>query len=99
MNNVIDFIIEYWYIGLGLSALVLTVLKRIRDAKREDMINWLIRMCRVSEIKINQDERKLKALYDLFCKWYPWTSKIISYKKFKSMVEESLEILEEQLNR
>ena len=52
MNNIIDFIIEYWYIGLGLSALVLMLLKRIRDAKREDMIKWLVYACRTAEIKI-----------------------------------------------
>ena len=92
MNNVINFIIEYWYIGLGLLVLVLTVLKRIRDAKREDIIKWLVYACRTAEIKIEQDEKKLKILYDMFCKWYPWVSKIISYDKFKDMVKEALEI-------
>ena len=92
MNNVIDFIIEYWYIGLGLLALVLKLLKRIRDAKREDMIKGLVYACRTAEIKITQDDNKLKILYDRFCKWYPWVSKVISYDKFKDMVEEALKI-------
>ena len=92
MNNVIDFIIEYWYIGLGLSALVLKLLKRIRDAKREDMIKWLVYACRPAATKIDQDEKKLKALYDMFSKWYPWASPVISYDKFKDMVEEALKI-------
>ena len=92
MNNVIDFIIEYWYIELGLLALVLMLLKRIRDAKREDVIKWLVYACRTAEIKIGEDEKKLKILYDMFCKWYPWVSKIISYDKFKDMVKEALEI-------
>ena len=92
MNNVIDFIIEYWYIGLGLLALVLMLLKRIRDAKREDMIKWLVHACRTAEIKIEQDEKKLRTLYNMFCKWYPWVSKVISYDKFKDMVEEALKI-------
>ena len=92
MNNVINFIIEYWYIELGLLALVLMLLKRIRDAKREDVIKWLVYACRTAEIKIGEDEKKLKILYDMFCKWYPWVSKIISYDKFKDMVKEALEI-------
>ena len=83
MNNVIDFIIEYWYIGLGLLALVLMILKRIRDAKKEDIIKWLVYACRTAEIKI---------LYNMFCKWYPWVSKVVSYNKFKDMVEEALKI-------
>ena len=66
MNNVINFIIEYWHIGLGLLALVLILLKRIRDAKREDMIKWLVYACRIAEIKIEQDEKKLKTLYDMW---------------------------------
>ena len=37
-------------------------------------------------------EKKLKALYDMFCKWYPWVSKVISYDKFKDMVKEALKI-------
>ena len=92
MNNVINFIIEYWEIVLGLLALVLMLLKRIRDAKREDMIKWLIYACRSAKIKITQDEKKLKILYDMFCKWYPWVSKVISYDKFKGMVKEALKV-------
>ena len=92
MNNVIDFIIKYWYIGLGLLALVLKLLKRIRDAKREDMIKWLVYACSTAEIKIEQDEKKLKTLYNMFCKWYPCVSKVVSYDKFKDMVEEALKI-------
>ena len=92
MNNVIDFMIEYWSIRLGLSALLLKLLKRIRDAKREDIIKWLVYACRTAEIKIEQDEKKLKILYDMFCKWYPWVSKVISYDKFKDMVKEALKI-------
>ena len=92
MNNVIDFIIEYWYIGLGLLVLVIMLFKRIIDDKSEDMIKWLAYACRTAEIKIEQDEKKLKTLYDMFCKWYPWTSKVISYDKFKDMVEEALRI-------
>ena len=95
MNNVIDFTIEYWHIGLGLLALVLMLLKRIRGIKREDMIKWLVYACRTAEIKIEQDEKKLKILYDMFCKWYPWASKVISYNKFKDMVKEALKILEQ----
>ena len=92
MNNVINFIIEYWYIGLGLLALVLTLLKRIRYVKREDMIKWLVYAFRTAEIRIEQDEKKLKMLYDIYFKWYPLVSQVISYDKFKDMVKEALEI-------
>jgi len=66
--------------------------KLTNKEKKERVIEWLIYACTVAEQTYGSKTGKIKLryVYDAFIQAFPVISKLISYEKFRALVDEAL---------
>ncbi len=101
-----EFFIENWYIffailaaviGVGIAIYVFFMLPR--DEQLEKLSEWLLWACTKAEQDLGSGtgQIKLRQVYDMFVTRFPWLAKIISFTRFKVMVDKALEKMDELL--
>lgn len=101
-----DFILEYWYIILAAVAgvavgVVLTVhfFKMPSDKQIAKVKEWLLWAVLAAERELGNGTGKLKlrSVYDLFVRSFPWVARVVSFETFAEWVDEALDTVEEWL--
>lgn len=94
-----DFIVENWYILVGLLAIVAAVViyivrffKQPTEKQLESIKEWLLWATTEAEKRFGSGTGKLKLryVYDLFAETFPWLAKIISFETFSELVDSAL---------
>lgn len=94
-----DFIVENWYILVGLLAIIAAVVvyivrffKQPTEKQLESIKEWLLWATTEAEKRFGSGTGKLKLryVYDLFAETFPWLAKIISFETFSNLVDSAL---------
>lgn len=94
-----EFLVENWYMllaGIALIGLLVgaayVFLKRPTSSQVRKIKAWLLQAVIEAEKHLgsNTGELKLSFVYDKFIIKFPWMSKIISFEKFKNLVDMAL---------
>lgn len=94
-----DFIVENWYILVGLLAIIAAVVvyivrffKQPTEKQLESIKEWLLWATTEAEKRFGSGTGKLKLryVYDLFAETFPWLAKIISFETFSELVDSAL---------
>lgn len=94
-----DFIVENWYILVGLLAIVAAVViyivrffKQPTEKQLESIKEWLLWATAEAEKRFGSGTGKLKLryVYDLFAETFPWLAKIVSFETFSKLVDSAL---------
>lgn len=94
-----DFIVENWYILVGLLAMVAAVViyivrffKKPTEKQLESIKEWLLWATTEAEKRFGSGTGKLKLryVYDLFAETFPWLAKIVSFETFSKLVDSAL---------
>ena len=94
-----DFIVENWYIVVGLLAIIAAVViyivrffKKPTEKQLESIKEWLLWATTEAEKRFGSGTGKLKLryVYDLFAETFPWLAKIISFETFSKLVDSAL---------
>ena len=94
-----DFIVENWYIFVGLLAVIAAVViyivrffKKPTEKQLESIKEWLLWATTEAEKRFGSGTGKLKLryVYDLFAETFPWLAKIISFETFSKLVDSAL---------
>ena len=94
-----DFIVENWYIVVGLLAVIAAVViyivrffKKPTEKQLESIKEWLLWATTEAEKRFGSGTGKLKLryVYDLFAETFPWLAKIISFETFSKLVDSAL---------
>ena len=94
-----DFIVENWYILVGLLAIIAAVVvyivrffKQPTENQLESIKEWLIWATTEAEKRFGSGTGKLKLryVYDLFAETFPWLAKIVSFETFSKLVDSAL---------
>ncbi len=102
-----EYIIENWVVMVAMAALgaalalaVSRFLKMPSAEQLEKVQNWLLLAVSEAEKELGggTGELKLRKVYDKFLGKFPWLAKVISFKRFMSMVRKALEEMETMLS-
>ena len=102
--TVAEFIHEYWFILVGLIAVIAVAsvyiynwLKKPNNEQIEQVKQWLLFAVAKAEKELGSGTGKIKLryVYDMFVTKFPAAALFISFTDFKIMVEEALEKFEE----
>lgn len=94
-----DFIVENWYIFVGLLAIIAAVVvyivrffKQPTEKQLESIKEWLLWATTEAEKRFGSGTGKLKLryVYDLFAETFPWLAKIVSFETFSKLVDSAL---------
>ena len=94
-----DFIVENWYIVMGLLAIIAAVViyivrffKKPTEKQLESIKEWLLWATTEAEKRFGSGTGKLKLryVYDLFAETFPWLAKIVSFETFSKLVDSAL---------
>lgn len=94
-----DFIVENWYILVGLLAIIAAVVvyivrffKQPTEKQLESIKEWLLWATTEAEKRFGSGTGKLKLryVYDLFAETFPWLAKIVSFETFSKLVDSAL---------
>ena len=94
-----DFIVENWYILVGLLAIIAAVVvyivrffKQPTEKQLESIKEWLLWATTEAEKRFGCGTGKLKLryVYDLFAETFPWLAKIVSFETFSKLVDSAL---------
>lgn len=94
-----DFIVENWYILVGLLAIIAAVviyivhfLKKRTEKQLESIKEWLLWATTEAEKRFGSGTGRLKLryVYDLFAETFPWLAKIVSFETFSKLVDSAL---------
>lgn len=94
-----DFIVENWYILVGLLAIIAAVVvyivrffKKPTEKQLECIKEWLLWATTEAEKRFGSGTGKLKLryVYDLFAETFPWLAKIVSFETFSKLVDSAL---------
>lgn len=100
------FIIEYWPLIVAslavIAALIVSIVKVCKTDKKVLLANvkeWLLYATTLAEKELGSGTGKLKLryVYDMFVVKFPWLAKVISFAYFSSLVDESLESMNDLL--
>jgi len=101
-----DWIINNWYIIVGLLAVVLMVVYLVvkffclpTDKQIEKVKEWLKYAVTQAEKALGSGtgQLKLRYVYDMFVQRFPWLSRVVTFDYFEMLVDEALKWLELQL--
>lgn len=105
--NMINFIINYWWIFLIIIAIIVcggyVIYKFLLTPSEEQLSKikeWLLYAVTEAEKELGSGTGKIKLryVYDLFLTKFTWLSKIIAFDTFSDMVDEVLETFRTLLN-
>ena len=106
MENIMDFIFNYWYIILAFVAIgfaggvaVYRFAKLPTDEQISNVKEWLLGAVTNAEKELGSGtgQLKLRQVYDLFIVRFPWLAKIIPFSTFSEWVDEALEVMRNML--
>lgn len=101
-----NFIIDNWYIIIGILALVIFVIamivyffnlptaKQIENVK--EWLRWAVTEAE-KELGSGTGQLKLRMVYDMAISQFAWISKFVSFEMFSEWVDEALQWLNKQL--
>lgn len=101
-----DFLLNYWYIivaGLALAAVAVIYAvdfyKKSSDEQIAKVREWLLYAVMEAEKMFGSKTGvlKLRYVYDMFVKSFPWVAKMLSFEAFSDLVDKALEKMEEKL--
>lgn len=101
-----DFIINYWYVIVGILAVLIAVGITIykfaglpTKAQVEKIKKWLLYAVTKAETELGANTGKLKlhTVYDLFIAKFPTTSKLVTFETFSSWVDDALSDMRKML--
>jgi len=102
-----NLIIEYWYIGICLAAVVavagITIYRYFglpRGAQLAKVREWLLWAVTRAEKELGGGTGKLKlrTVYDAFLTKFPWLAPFVSFKRFSELVDDALEEMRKMLD-
>lgn len=102
----LDFVINNWYIFVGLIAIVVLVVARVKgfiklptDKQIERVKEWLKYAVTEAEKELGTGtgQAKLRLVFDMFIQRFPIFSKFITFQTFSDWVDIALEWLNKQL--
>lgn len=102
----VDVLTEYaWVIFAGIVCLIVagvavyTFIKKPRAEQLEKLKEWLLWAVIEAERIFGTETGvvKLRYVYNLFVVTFPWLERIITFEKFKGLVDEALERMEKLL--
>lgn len=105
--NMINFIINYWWIFLIIITIIVcggyVIYKFLLTPSEEQLSKikeWLLYAVTEAEKELGSGTGKIKLryVYDLFLTKFTWLSKIIAFDTFSDMVDEVLETFRTLLN-
>lgn len=103
----LDFVTNYWYVIVGLIALVALVVARVMgfiklptDKQIERVKEWLKYAVTEAEKELGTGtgQAKLRLVFDMFIQRFPIFSKFITFQTFSDWVDIALEWLNKQLD-
>ena len=103
-----EWIIENWYILLALVCVVALAvygvvffLRQPRPKQLEALREWLLFAVIEAEKHLGggTGKIKLRLVYDMFLKTFPWLAKAISFEQFSFLVDEALEKMRDLLEK
>ena len=101
-----ELIMKYWYIILAAIAMVAVgVVLAVRFFKQPNseqvakVKEWLLFAVLEAEKEFGSGTGKLKlrTVYEMFVRIFPWVAKVVSFATFAAWVDEALETVEEWL--
>jgi len=106
MLQVVEFVTNYWYVIVGLIAIVALVVARVKgfiklptDKQIERVKEWLKYAVTEAEKELGTGtgQAKLRLVFDMFIQRFPIFSKFITFQTFSDWVDIALEWLNKQL--
>lgn len=84
----------------GIVYIAITFIKMPKSKQAEKVKEWLLFACAQAEQIYGSKTGliKLRYVYDMFVTKFPWLAQVISFEYFSGLVDQSLEVLKEQLN-
>ncbi len=102
----LNYIIENWYIILGIiaivGAIIYFVIRFFKIPSKEQLTKvreWLLLAVTKAEAKLGGGTGKLKLryVYDMFVGKFSWLAKVITFEQFSKLVDDALEEMRELL--
>lgn len=106
MLHFLELITNYWYVIVGLIAIVALVIARVKgfiklptDKQIERVKEWLKYAVTEAEKELGSGtgQAKLRLVFDMFIQRFPIFSKFITFQTFSDWVDIALEWLNKQL--
>ena len=102
MDSLLQFIFDYWILGVLLIGGAIIGYKFIKKPNQEQLNKvreWLIYACVLAEKEIGSGtgQLKLRYVYDLFNQRFKWISRVISFEMFSVLVDEALVVIKHEL--
>lgn len=94
-----EWLIENWYLLIALIAVisgvvfvVITFLGLPTGKQLEKVKEWLLWAVSVAESELGggTGQLKLSMVYDMFIEKFPWLAKLLTFNKFRVLVDEAL---------
>lgn len=107
MLHFVELVTDYWYVIVGLIAIVVLVVARVKgfiklptDKQIERVKEWLKYAVTEAEKELGSGtgQAKLRFVYDMFIQRFPTFSKFITFQTFSAWVDIALEWLNKQLS-
>lgn len=107
MLQVVEFVTNYWYVIVGLIAIIALVVARVKgfiklptDKQIERVKEWLKYAVTEAEKELGTGtgQAKLRLVFDMFIQRFPIFSKFITFQTFSDWVDIALEWLNKQLD-
>lgn len=107
MLQVVEFVTNYWYVIVGLIAIIALVVARVKgfiklptDKQIERVKEWLKYAVTEAEKELGTGtgQAKLRLVFDMFIQRFPIFSKFITFQTFSDWVDIALEWLNKQLS-
>ncbi len=104
MNDILEFMYNYWYLIIALIAIVSVVsikvynwLKQPNNKQIEQVRQWLLYAVAKAEKELGSGtgQLKLRYVYNMFIAKFPAIALFISFETFTEMVNKALDELEE----
>lgn len=102
-----EWLIENWYILVGLvaalAAIIVFIIEFCKKPSSEQIKNlkewlkWAVIQAE-KELGGGTGQLKLRMVYDMAVKAFPWVGMILSFEAFSGFVDEALEWMRHQLN-
>lgn len=101
-----EVIMEYWYIALGLLAVLAAAGQMVRrwlalprEQQLEGLRQWLLWAVNEAEEALGggTGQRKLRMVYDMFLVRFPQVARVMTFETFSALVDEALEQMEGML--
>lgn len=102
-----DFIVENWYVLVGLlaavAAAIVFVVKFLKQPTSQQLASikeWLLWATTEAEKRFGSGTGKLKLryVYELFAETFPWLAKIVSFETFSKLVDGALDDMNNMLS-